>query len=487
MSEEFQLDENDEELATIGEQYPPVRATPEELERLRVIHDAGEARRASRAGIVMKQLEGRQVSDKAKSAIRAIPRPKVDRRAVDKRIADRKMSEQLVKRWQSKVEEYRKSMSGGKLPRDGNNNGMIFDGTPQERPAPTEAEYAAQERGEKIDDSGGSAKPSAGSGAQQSGPAKDKKAATEAGAKPGESAGANQPTESKPDDDAIDQYEKFVKEETFAKWSKGIDKLESLSGKDISSFLEEMPYGTLEEQAEWFETKSNELLGTKLEWEPEDDYSADALEKKAAESGEESEEDAAKRREWSKLRDGNRRTFRDAIASSNVSTEKRKEYMDSMQKALNMMPQASHAAVAQNLKESEWHESTSSITKVALPMLGGVQLNDGEQVQGLYIPGKGGSGSKLHLDGGVDPVGTYVHEMAHVMDRDDNGGRISDSQEWQDAWQSEIVDAPFPDYGKTSASEGFAEFARLAYKYGPDKVLEKFPKSSAVFRQYKYF
>lgn len=84
----------------------------------------------------------------------------------------------------------------------------------------------------------------------------------------------------------------------------------------------------------------------------------------------------------------------------------------------------------------------------------------------------------LHLDGGdqvYDPqVPIWRHELGHALDgREKHSSRI----EWRDAWKGEIKQTfhELSDYAKTSAVEGWAEYARLVFAQ-PQIAKAMFPK-----------
>lgn len=83
----------------------------------------------------------------------------------------------------------------------------------------------------------------------------------------------------------------------------------------------------------------------------------------------------------------------------------------------------------------------------------------------------------------------YTHEIAHSIDGPEN--ELSNSDEWQNAWNNEIYYHPFMSipqltaYAATSPSEGFAEFCRLVYTDDVplDEIEIKFPLSSALLKR----
>ncbi len=108
-----------------------------------------------------------------------------------------------------------------------------------------------------------------------------------------------------------------------------------------------------------------------------------------------------------------------------------------------------------------------------------------------------GSG-KLHLDGGVGDKATrltpeairhvYAHEVAHAIDwvPDSAGGgghAISSTTKWGEAYAAELKSGSLSTYATTSASEGFAEFGRLA-NHSPAIARERFPRCAAVWAEH---
>lgn len=78
---------------------------------------------------------------------------------------------------------------------------------------------------------------------------------------------------------------------------------------------------------------------------------------------------------------------------------------------------------------------------------------------------------------------TYAHEFSHAIDGPNN--ELSKAPEWQAAWKEEIKGGKvrLSDYGKTSASEGFAEFGRAALTVDKAKVKAAFPKCYAYWQK----
>lgn len=118
--------------------------------------------------------------------------------------------------------------------------------------------------------------------------------------------------------------------------------------------------------------------------------------------------------------------------------------------------------------------------------------------KGATIGGAFGKDGSFHLDGnftqktakdfvggGIDAAHhTYAHEFAHAIDGP--GHEISGGAEWQQAWKKELGGGALSKYATTQASEGFAEFARLAYASDVDrrKIEQTFPRCVALWKKH---
>lgn len=85
-----------------------------------------------------------------------------------------------------------------------------------------------------------------------------------------------------------------------------------------------------------------------------------------------------------------------------------------------------------------------------------------------------GEGTEVHLDGGEDAKGTYVHELWHAAD---NGGFHSDDKGWQAAYLKDIKKGKhlLSRYALVNSSEGFAEFGRVLSEHGEAHMAKHFP------------
>lgn len=211
--------------------------------------------------------------------------------------------------------------------------------------------------------------------------------------------------------------------------------------------------------------------------------------------------------------------------SVGLSQGQREQYGKAMGQALAAMPKQAHDRIAANLKNAMFHPNVKSLGMSAVNAI----LNDPqtpadelEQVRGLLEAIDGGQAKlggaylprlgTLHVDGNdamtaEDKKGhggrygykdgtnmtaheIYAHELGHVIDGPTFS--VSDSPEWQAAWQAEIrripmslAQAKLTAYGGTIPAEGLAEFSRLLY--GSDvplaQIKKDFPRASAVFEK----
>ncbi|TXH55359.1 MAG: hypothetical protein E6Q97_08965 [Desulfurellales bacterium] len=160
------------------------------------------------------------------------------------------------------------------------------------------------------------------------------------------------------------------------------------------------------------------------------------------------------------------------------------------------LPEAHAERVASSVREITVAANTDEVfTYIAANFMG-----SSEPAAGAYVPRTG----QMVLDGvehmqkalsRVDSAeakqniaqtirGLAAHEIAHAIDGE---GRISGSQEWQSAWNSEgkrnRPGAKFAmsDYGRTSPEEGFAEYVRLVHEE-PEKAIRHFPSMWNVYK-----
>lgn len=175
------------------------------------------------------------------------------------------------------------------------------------------------------------------------------------------------------------------------------------------------------------------------------------------------------------------------LASSGLDEPIKSAYRRSIEAVVRQMPDKALAVLAAKAKKIMFVASEKDATSQWAKMAG-VSSQDAEEigmVKGFYNPRE----LSLCLDGASDlhdSPGVYSHEMAHAIDYTE-GGVVSDSDAWRDAYEQEIDTdgVPLSQYARTNASEGFAEFVRLAYQ-NPKAAREQFPKSWAVLESVGY-
>ncbi len=159
-----------------------------------------------------------------------------------------------------------------------------------------------------------------------------------------------------------------------------------------------------------------------------------------------------------------------AAASPGLSPETAATYTEHLSHALSLLP----SGVAKHAGDALKH--------------GGVQFHPDLQAlraQAVKLSGKGAAGvvgfardrgmaTDLHLDGGDDPRGTYVHELWHAAD---NQGFHSDDKGWQAAYKKDILKGKqlLSRYALTNASEGFAETGRVLAERGEAHMTQHYP------------
>ncbi|MCZ2341923.1 MAG: hypothetical protein LC104_09035 [Bacteroidales bacterium] len=86
-----------------------------------------------------------------------------------------------------------------------------------------------------------------------------------------------------------------------------------------------------------------------------------------------------------------------------------------------------------------------------------------------------GEATDIHIDGGPDPRGTYVHEIWHAAD---NGNALSRTKEWKSAYKEEVLRGRrgLSPYAAQNEREGFAEFGRVLAERGEEYMIEFYPK-----------
>jgi hypothetical protein len=80
-----------------------------------------------------------------------------------------------------------------------------------------------------------------------------------------------------------------------------------------------------------------------------------------------------------------------------------------------------------------------------------------------------------------DRIGHIAHELSHAIDRD---GIASNSDEWKDAWRTELAGGKFGKQAAIDPAEGFAEIGRALWgqgKYSQSQIAKTFPKTAKIF------
>ncbi len=195
--------------------------------------------------------------------------------------------------------------------------------------------------------------------------------------------------------------------------------------------------------------------------------------------------------------------------AKNLTPEQKVEYFNNVQNSLKGMSDAGHEAYIANTKEVQFFSDTDELTaavKVLIPVLqrnlcGGF-LYTKKSPQGILFldGGKSKKGQLGAMKGGSPLEGlgksltshqTTSHEIAHAMDGPKRV--ISQSKEWQEAWQAEIADGNLTHYASDirpdkneSMAEGWAELGRaiMGGAVPMDVIKAQFPKCYAVAQKY---
>jgi hypothetical protein len=189
--------------------------------------------------------------------------------------------------------------------------------------------------------------------------------------------------------------------------------------------------------------------------------------------------------------------FGEHLEKSNLSPEKKKSYSAAAASVFDRMPPKAAERFAKNVKAVQFYEDIKALTDAWAATnehVAAIQAKGGT-IGGVYQR----SSQALHLDGNnmftdrvnedqvYDAAHVYSHEFSHGIDGPNN--EISQSNEWQAAWQEEMVDAwkkgaGLSQYSTTQPSEGFAEFGRLLYASDveQEKIASLFPKSAAIWQ-----
>ncbi len=184
---------------------------------------------------------------------------------------------------------------------------------------------------------------------------------------------------------------------------------------------------------------------------------------------------------------------------------KKAEYADRVNKILNYMPAQAIRKLMTNTVKINWYATFDLMQKKASETFKMHGKKSSNKVGGWWM-GYGGGTGELNIDGdyedGMDAAGIYAHEFGHAVDWKDGSSDdvdtgtiyspsmdISDTTEWGKAFMAEISPGdgsnPLSFYAKTSPSEGFAEFARLAWSgRRPREIKEEFPMCWEVFENH---
>lgn len=159
-------------------------------------------------------------------------------------------------------------------------------------------------------------------------------------------------------------------------------------------------------------------------------------------------------------------------AASNLSPELATEYSEHLVHALSKLPGGIAKEAGSSLKVGgvKFHGDLKALRAEATKITG-------KSAAGVVgFARDRGMATDVHLDGGDDPRGTYVHELWHAAD---NQGTLSDDKGWQSAYKKDILKGKhlLSRYAMTNASEGFAEFGRALAERGLEYMTERFPNA----------
>ena len=206
-----------------------------------------------------------------------------------------------------------------------------------------------------------------------------------------------------------------------------------------------------------------------------------------------------------------------AVFNDQITKEQAAKYNAAYNDVFDRMTPEALERVHKNTKGAEFFGNFWNLMKSIYGETTGKKLiDDGVMVGGAWSHPEGHGEGSLTLDGGGDTgqetdqitAELYAHEFGHALDADPGsttssvafGGldykssKLSDTDEWKTAWEKEInadidlrrdifAEAPLSRYATDSASEGFAEFARLVYQpHDSDEAKKKFPKCWAFWK-----
>lgn len=148
------------------------------------------------------------------------------------------------------------------------------------------------------------------------------------------------------------------------------------------------------------------------------------------------------------------------------------EYHSNMAKALSLIPQPVVDEAMSSLTHQQgklvFHPHLESLRKSAADY-------SGKKSSSLGFTVDFGPGTHLHINGGDDALGTYIHELWHAAD---NGHFYSSDPKWKSAYLAEILKGKhfISRQAMESPSEGFAELGRLIGVHGVEYTSKNFPK-----------
>lgn len=159
-----------------------------------------------------------------------------------------------------------------------------------------------------------------------------------------------------------------------------------------------------------------------------------------------------------------------AAAAPGLSPETAAKYTEDLAHALSLLPAGAAKEAASALKHGgvKFHPDLTALRAEAKKLSG---ENDASVVG---FAKDRGMATDVHLDGGDDPRGTYIHELWHAAD---NQGVYSDHKDWQAAYKKDILKGKhlLSRYAMTNASEGFAEVGRMLAERGAEQMTKCYP------------
>jgi hypothetical protein len=201
--------------------------------------------------------------------------------------------------------------------------------------------------------------------------------------------------------------------------------------------------------------------------------------------------------------------------SDGLSDEQKATFARASAKAVRSLPTGAAQRVAKNLRNVKFFPDHKKVTEEWLKFISEdptpeeiedanrtrENLKQGKVIGGYYIM-SGRRGGTMVLSGSIRgatastpgakyrAVGTrgehrvdqvYLHEMWHAVD---SGYELSESPEWQAAFEGEIKDKEISRYAWTHSAEGFAEFGRFV-THADQETLEGLKKDMP--RCYRFF